>query len=258
MLTICPQIHSLTSVSAPFTEEDNLSFEFLEKLMENCQNNKPDVLILTGAFLPIKSENIFDVAMELDDYFLKMLSRITEKVGVHTMVVIVTSVDDINSSACYPTRPYSLKKLRPFPNLFMAPDPSIIEINGITIGLTSIDITQQLADAEFCVNAGPNRNRRYVDYLFHQKSFYPLFPPKMPTDIRLLHEYGTINKVPNILVVPSDMKYYMRDFNNCFCINPGRLSNEGSAGTFARVIVRAPKESETEVKEWICGQIVNI
>jgi hypothetical protein len=59
-------------------------------------------------------------------------------------------------------------------------------------------------------NAGADKIRRFVNYLFHQKSFYPLFPPKVPTDLRLLHEYGTINKIPNILVVPSDLKYYMR------------------------------------------------
>lgn len=59
-------------------------------------------------------------------------------------------------------------------------------------------------------NAGGDKIRRFVNYLFHQKSFYPLYPPKMSTDMKLLHEYGTINKIPNILVVPSDLKYYMR------------------------------------------------
>lgn len=141
----------LVIASAPFTSSENLLFEYLEKLMVNCQNNKPDVLILTGAFLPIKSQLIFDVAMELDDHFRKMLAGISERVGEDTKVVIVSSAEDINSSACYPTRPYKLKKLRPFPNLFMAPDPSIIDINGVQIGITSIDITQQLADAEYCV-----------------------------------------------------------------------------------------------------------
>lgn len=59
-------------------------------------------------------------------------------------------------------------------------------------------------------NAGADKIRRYVNYLFHQKSFYPLFPPQVPTDLRLLHEYATINKIPNVLVVPSDIKFYMR------------------------------------------------
>lgn len=141
----------LMIASAPFTASENLLFEHLEKLMINCQNNKPDVLILTGAFLPIKSQLIFDVAMELDEHFRKMLAGISERVGEDTKVIIVSSADDINSSACFPTRPYKQKKLRPFPNIFMAPDPSIININGVQIGITSIDITKQLADAEYCV-----------------------------------------------------------------------------------------------------------
>lgn len=141
----------LVIASAPFTATDNLLFEYLEKLMVNCQNNKPDVLILTGAFLPIKSQLIFDVAMELDEHFKKMVAGISERVGEDTKVIIVSSVDDINSSACFPTRPYKLKKLRPHPNIFIAPDPSIIDVNGVQIGITSVDVTQQLSDAEFCV-----------------------------------------------------------------------------------------------------------
>lgn len=141
----------LMIASAPFSAADNLLFEPLEKVMLNCQNNKPDVLILTGAFLPIKSQLIFDVAMELDEHFKKMLQQISERVGDHTQVVIVASADDINSSACFPTRPYKLKKLRPFTNIFMAPDPSIIDVNGVQIAITSVDITQQLADTEFTV-----------------------------------------------------------------------------------------------------------
>lgn len=141
----------LVIASGPFTATDNLLFDYLEKLMVNCQNNKPDVVLLTGAFLPIKSQLLFDVAMELDEHFKKMLTGISERVGEDTKVVIVSSVDDINSSACFPTRPYKLKRLRPYPNIFMAPDPSIIDVNGVQIGITSVDVTKQLADGEFCM-----------------------------------------------------------------------------------------------------------
>lgn len=136
--------------SGPFTADDNLTFEYLEKVLLDCRNNKPDVLILTGAFLHTKSQVIFDLATEFGEHFHDILSGISKQVA-DTKVIIVSSADDINSSACFPTRPYKLKKLKPFPNIFMAPDPSIIEINGIHVGLTSVDITQQLADAEFCV-----------------------------------------------------------------------------------------------------------
>lgn len=141
---------NLVIASAPFTSEDNLLFEYLEKLMLNCQNNKPDVLILTGAFLPQKSNMIFDVALELDNHFKKMLSGISERMG-DTKTIIVSSLNDINSSAVYPTHPYKLKIVRPFPNLYFVPDPCIVDINGVQIALTSTDITQHLADSEYCV-----------------------------------------------------------------------------------------------------------
>lgn len=141
---------NLVIASAPFTSEDNLLFEYLDKLMLNCQNNKPDVLILTGAFLPQKSNMIFDVALELDNHFKKMLSGISERMG-DTKTIIVSSLNDINSSAVYPTQPYVLKTVRPFPNLYFVPDPCIVDINGVQIALTSTDITQHLADSEYCV-----------------------------------------------------------------------------------------------------------
>lgn len=140
----------LMIASAPFTPSESLSFHFLEKLMVNCQNNKPDVLILTGAFFPMNSHLILDVKESLDEHFYKMLVGISERLGDDTKVIIVSSVNDINSSACYPTRPYKMKNtLNPFPNIFMAPDPSIVDINGVTIGITSIDVTQELANVEF-------------------------------------------------------------------------------------------------------------
>lgn len=137
--------------SGPFTKPDNLDFDYLEKVLESCQEHKPNVLVLSGAFLPIKSQQILDLDVELDIKFMDILAAISERVGHVTQVIIVSSSNDINSSACYPTQPYKQKKLRPFPNIFMAPDPSIIDVNGIHIGITSVDIVQQMTAAEFCV-----------------------------------------------------------------------------------------------------------
>lgn len=145
---LLPQPLHMLIASAPFSAKEDLRFDFLEKLLVQCQTTKPDVVILTGAFLPAKWDLISDIAKELDEHFNDMLTGISERVGESTKVVIVASADDINGSCCYPSRPY---KFRQHPNLFMAPDPSIIEVNGITIGITSADITQQLADSEFCV-----------------------------------------------------------------------------------------------------------
>lgn len=142
---------SFVIASGPYTSDDNLSFEYLDKLIENCQNNKPDVLILTGAFFNAKSQLIFDLATEVDEHFRKMINSISEKLGDGTQIIIVSSHDDINSSACFPTRSYEFKRGLNNANVFLAPDPCILNINGIKIGVTSVDVTKHLADSEFCM-----------------------------------------------------------------------------------------------------------
>jgi hypothetical protein len=137
--------------SGPFTSDENLLFEYLDKLVESCQNNKPDVLILTGAFFNSKSKLIFDLATEIDEHFRKMLTSISERLGDDTKIVVVSSVNDINGSACYPTRPYTFRRGLGTSNIFLAPDPCILDVNGIKVGVTSVDITQHLAESEFCM-----------------------------------------------------------------------------------------------------------
>lgn len=48
--------------------------------------------------------------------------------------------------------------------------------------------------------------------MFHQKSFYPLNPPSLDVflDGELAAKYAQLNQVPNMLVVPSDTKQFIR------------------------------------------------
>lgn len=66
-----------------------------------------------------------------------------------TEVFIVSSNEDINSTAVYPTAPYSLQI--PFKNVTFLPDPCIIKLNGVTIGMTATDIYNHIIDAEIAV-----------------------------------------------------------------------------------------------------------
>lgn len=138
---------SIVVASSPFTTDDNLLYDHLNKLMVYCQNNKPDLLILTGAFLSAKSHLILDIATSFDEHFEKMLMGILETVGNDTQICVVSSSDDISGSGVYPTHPYMTSKSHP--NLHLLPDPCIIDVNGVNIGLTSTDICQHITDAEF-------------------------------------------------------------------------------------------------------------
>lgn len=137
---------NIVVASAPFTSSDNLLYEFLDKLILYCSNNKPDLLLLTGPYLNQSSDLLAEIATNLDEHFEKMLQGIIDTVGNDTQIVVVASVDDINSSGIYPTPGYRLS--RNYPNLHLVSDPCTINVNGITIGLTSTDIFQHFLDAE--------------------------------------------------------------------------------------------------------------
>lgn len=64
-----------------------------------------------------------------------------------TEVFVVSSNQDLNSTAVYPTAPYSLN----VPNVTFLPDPCIIKLNGVTIGMTATDIYNHITEAEIAV-----------------------------------------------------------------------------------------------------------
>lgn len=54
--------------------------------------------------------------------------------------------------------------------------------------------------------------RRAVNYLFNQGSFYPLNPPSDKTclDIGLTQNFASLMTIPNVLILPSSMKCFIR------------------------------------------------
>lgn len=63
-----------------------------------------------------------------------------------TQVIMVSSSQDVNSTPVYPTHPMQIRAS--YPNLRFVSDPSMISINGVTIGVTATDFVSQLAEVE--------------------------------------------------------------------------------------------------------------
>lgn len=63
----------------------------------------------------------------------------------------------------------------------------------------------------FCRNAG-DKVKRSVNHMFHQASFYPINPPMldMCVDSEMAIKFATLKTVPNMLIVPSDLKCCIR------------------------------------------------
>lgn len=222
--------------SGPFTDSTDLFYEPLHDLLKYLKDHRPDVLVLTGPFLDADHKMVGELAETFDTFFEKMIGGIMESIGSHTAVLVVTSQKDAMALSVYPTPPPSLR--RTYPNLYMLPDPSLVDLDGFTLGVTSTDVVDHLLSHEFAVNAG-ERMHRAINHLFHQGSFYPLYPPAdedMAYDSQLALKYAQLKQLPNVLILPSDQRHFIRLVNDCLVINPGRVADK-KGGTFARFLV---------------------
>uniref|UniRef100_A0A1I8PTT3 DNA polymerase alpha subunit B n=1 Tax=Stomoxys calcitrans TaxID=35570 RepID=A0A1I8PTT3_STOCA len=233
---------SFVIAAGPYTHDDDLVYDPLQDLVMYLKENRPNVLILCGPFMEADHKIINDnvtLAETFEAFFEKMITGIVEAIGQETTILVVASHRDAHTDCVYPTMSIQMKKS--FANVHMLPDPSMIDLNGLIIGMTSTDIVDHILAEELAVNAG-DKVKRVVNYLLHQKSFYPLNHPKedqMCLDSDLASKYANIDRIPNILILPSTQKCFLRVVNGCLAINPGRLA-DNIGGTFARFIINPP------------------
>ncbi|XP_062559953.1 DNA polymerase alpha subunit B [Armigeres subalbatus] len=248
---------NMVIASGPFTYKEDLAYEKLSDLLAYCSNNCPDVLILTGPFGSSSNPLFETIAETYENYFEKLMMNIMSSVPPSTQVLVVSNHDDIMSMFVYPSFPYKIRSY--FPNLRFLPDPCVVSINGLKIGITTADIIKDLSDAELSRDPRGDKIKRAFSYMFHHKTFYPLCPPPehVPLDLDLLQAFGKLSRVPNMMICPGDLKCYIRDCHGCVCINPGRLSDQDSGeGTFARVVVHPPESETAAPFNYVTCQVV--
>lgn len=248
---------NMVIASGPFTNKEDLAYEKLSDLLAYCSNNCPDVLILTGPFGSSSNPLFETIAETFENYFEKLIMNIMSSVPPSTQVLVVSNYDDIMSMFVYPTFPYKIRSY--FPNLRFLPDPCVVSINGLKVGITTADIIRDLSDAELSRDPKGDKIKRAFGYIFHHKTFIPLCPPPehVPLDLDLLQAFGKLSRVPNMMVCPGDLKCYIRDCHGCVCINPGRLSDQDSGeGSFARVVVHPPESETAAPFNYVTCQVV--
>ncbi|EDV91004.1 DNA polymerase alpha subunit B [Drosophila grimshawi] len=233
--------------AGPYTHITDLFYDPLHDLLKYLKEHRPDVLLLTGPFVDAEHKLVGELAETFDSFFEKMVTGIMEVVGSSTTVLMVSCQKDAMTPAVYPTPSLPLRKT--YPNLHMLPDPSLVDLDGLTLGVSSTDVLDHLLSYEFATNAG-ERMHRAINHLFNQGSFYPLCPPadeNMSYDSQLAQKYAQLKQLPNILILPSDQRHFIRLVNDCLVINPGRLS-DNKGGTFARFLVTPTAPTATAAK----------
>jgi len=149
----------------------------------------------------------------------------------------------------------------------VVPDPALISVNGIVIGMTSTDIVMHIGKGgQELANSSFNQDRlgRLARHLISQRNFYPLYPcdEELPFDAEQWIKYCRMSTTPHMLILPSGIQHFIKNVDGTIVVNPGRLTKGSSGGTFAKIQVDLSSASSgdifTSIADFCVGEIVKI
>ncbi|XP_033123585.1 DNA polymerase alpha subunit B-like [Anneissia japonica] len=246
--------------AGPFTPSDSDQYEPLDDLIKMIQQEMPDVCILFGPFMDADQELIVvSLPVVKIKYVLlengynnksnKMRGKKLGKKGcTNTHLVFVSSYRDAFHHCVFPCPPYSkehlknyAKEQKEYERIHFVSDPSTLNISGIVFGLTTTDILFHLGAEEISLSppGASDRLGRLVKHLLTQQTYYPLYPPPcgVPVDYEQFERYAKMSVTPDVLIVPSNLRYFLKEVDDCLCINPGRLTKGQVGGTYGRLVI---------------------
>ncbi|XP_038620322.1 DNA polymerase alpha subunit B isoform X4 [Tachyglossus aculeatus] len=253
--------------SGPYTTSDSITYDPMMDLIAVVNRDRPDVCILFGPFLDAKHQQVENCQLTspFEDVFKHCLRTIiegTRSSGSH--LVFVPSLRDVHHDLVYPQPPFSCYELpkEDKQRVLFVSDPCTLSINGVVFGLTSTDLLFHMGSEEICSSSGgPDRFSRILKHILTQRSYYPLYPPmeEMAIDYENFFTYAQLPVTPDILVVPSELRYFVKDILGCICMNPGRLTKGQVGGTFGRLYMRKQNPGQEGRKSpCVAAQVVKI
>lgn len=250
----------------PYTPSDSLTFDPLLDLINIIVRDRPDVCLLLGPFVDSKHEQIEKA--QVTETFEAIFSRCIESIvegtkSVGCRLVFVPSQRDIHHHFIYPQPPFTLPDLSKdqAQRVTLVPDPCTLLIDSVTFGLTSTDILFHMGAEEISGGAVSDRFSRILTHMLTQRSYYPLYPPveEVNMDYEKFQSFGQMPLTPDILIIPSELRYFIKDVNGCVCVNPGRLTKGQVGGTYGRLLIqRSASEDGKRVSPCLTGQVVKI
>ncbi|XP_072277507.1 DNA polymerase alpha subunit B isoform X2 [Pyxicephalus adspersus] len=246
----------------PFTTSDTITYDALKDLVDVINRDRPDL----GPFLDAKHEQIETLQLtgtfeEVFKSCLKMTIEGTRQSGSH--LVFIPSVRDVHHDPIYPQPPFSCYEptKEDKQRVHFVADPCTISVNGVAIGFTSTDLLFHMGAEEISSGTagGPDRFSRILRQILSQRSYYPLYPPneEINIDFEAMYNFAMMPVTPDVFIIPSELRFFIKDISGCICINPGRLTKGMVGGTYARFVVKR-ENSEPRKPPCISAQVVKI
>lgn len=194
---------SLLMGSGPYTTDTDLSFAPLHTLLAKAEEEKTDVLILTGPFLdlehPVVASGDFepylpsDAKIEPDratvnDVFRCLISqpiqRLVQAVPTITIILVPSVRDIISKHVSWPQDRFPKPVLGLPKQVQVVTNPITLSINEMIVGISSQDVLYELR-RENVYQPGKGQGSFGEDLLarlsgsvIDQRHFFPVFPPQ--------------------------------------------------------------------------------
>jgi len=249
---------SVMVACGPFTTSDAMSYEPLLDFIKKVKQSKPDMTLIIGPLLDEDHQQVKTGQMDesLVKCSKKWLEFLKKEMSSYTQVIFVPSQKDAFHIPIYPQPPYQPPNNQPQdPVTLFCPDPCTVSIGDfpVSIGVTSVDVLMHMGSNEISCKqfggGGPDRRVRLMSHLIYNTSYYPLYPPppnfncdviKAEAMCRMTscdNEGMTSQCVPDILIVPSDLRPFCKIHNGRLFLNPGRLSKGNSGGNYGHFLL---------------------
>nr|XP_056708837.1 DNA polymerase alpha subunit B [Euleptes europaea] len=261
-----PEQQMVLVACGPYTTSDSITYDPLADLIEVINKGRPDVCILLGPFLDAKHTQVekCQLTASFEDVFkLCMKSVIENTRSAGSRLVFVPSLRDVHHDCIYPQPPFSCCELskEDKQRVLFVSDPCTLEINGVVFGLTSTDLLFHMGAEEISSSSSVlDRFSRILKHILTQRSYYPLYPPaeEINIDYEKFYHYAQLPVTPDVLITPSDLRYFIKDILGCICMNPGRLTKGQVGGTYGRLYVQQQVHREERKSPCIAAQVVKI
>nr|CAB3264998.1 DNA polymerase alpha subunit B-like [Phallusia mammillata] len=237
--------------AGPFTTS-SLSYEPLMDFISAVQKNKPDVTILVGPIVDTNQTSVTqsDDIQSFDEFGQKWISSIKAALEGVTSLVFIPSTRDVFHDFCYPQPPYQHGNQQ---NVTHLPDPATFDVSNVRVGATSTDILFHLGAEEISRNPNPDLDRlsRLSQHVLCQKSYYPMYPPHESVPFDNINSEFRIkmpsDRLPDLLIMPSDLRCFAKLIQGRVCINPGRLTKGETGGTYGRILAESAPNNTVNI-----------
>ncbi|XP_040977879.1 DNA polymerase alpha subunit B isoform X1 [Aquila chrysaetos chrysaetos] len=261
-----PEQRMVLVACGPYTTSDSIAYDPLADLVEVIVRDRPDVCVLFGPFLDAKHEQVENCQLlgsfaEVFKLCLKTIIEGTRSAG--SQLVFVPSLRDVHHDYVYPQPPFLYPELPKDdkPRVHFVSDPCTLDVDGVVFGLTSTDLLFHMGAEEISSSSGiSDRFTRILKHILMQRSYYPLYPPseELNVDYETFYSYASLPVTPDVLITPSELRYFVKDVLGCVCINPGRLTKGQVGGTYARLYIQREDATGERRSPCVAAQVVKI